>query len=181
MSRGVILYGPPASGKDSVDAALRERRSEYVHFARIKVGQGGTAGYRVVTKADLNRLRLRREVIWENQRYGSTYVVDRSGILEVVDIGDVPVVHLGQVEAVEALTMAFPDIRWTVVELWCPDDVAAERLRKRDVADVEERMQAWHETGRLAHANVRVDTSTVLPDLVASMVDSAVFNDEGHG
>ncbi|GGU26643.1 phosphotransferase-like protein [Nocardioides albus] len=175
ITRGVILYGPPAAGKDSTDHALRERSVDYVHFARIKVGSGNEDAYRMVTKGALNELRLRRDVIWENRRYGAIYAVDRPGLAEALDSG-IPVIHLGQPEAVEAVVTAFPEVRWTVVELWCPVDDAERRLKKRgDSALVQRmRMEAWHETPKLDAADVRVDTSLVFPEFVASMIDTKV-------
>lgn len=173
--RGVILYGPPAAGKDSTDQALRERSADYVHFARIKVGSGNEDAYRMITKGALNELRLRRDVIWENRRYGAIYAVDRPGLAEALESG-MPVVHLGQPEAVDAVATAFPEVRWTVVELWCPAEDAEFRLRKRGDSDLVQRMrmEAWHETPRLDAADVRVDTSLVFPEFVASMIDTKV-------
>jgi guanylate kinase len=171
--RGVILYGPPAAGKDSTDAALRDRSADYIHFARIKVGSGNADGYRMVTKGALNELRLRREVIWENQRYGAIYAVDRPGLIEALEAG-IPVIHLGQPEAVDSVVGSTPEARWTVVELWCPADVAEMRLKERGDTDLAQRMEAWRETPRLESADLRVDTAPVFPEFVASMIDSKV-------
>ncbi|MEU4455433.1 hypothetical protein AB0F44_29170 [Nocardioides sp. NPDC023903] len=170
---GVILYGPPAAGKDSTDRALRERSDDYIHFARIKVGSGNEDGYRMVTKGALNQLRLRREVIWENQRYGAIYVVDRPGLVDALACG-IPVIHLGQPEAVDAVVRSFPEARWVVVELWCPADDAEMRLRERGDSDLAQRMDAWRETPRLDSADLRVDTAPVYPEFVASMIDTKV-------
>jgi guanylate kinase len=173
--RGVILYGPPAAGKDSTDRALRERSADYVHFARIKVGSGNDDAYRMVTKGVLNELRLRRDVIWENRRYGAIYAVDRPGLVEALD-GGIPVIHLGQPEGVDAVVTAFPEVGWTVVELWCPADVAELRLGERGDSDLVQRMrmEVWHETPRLDSADLRVDTALVFPEFVASMIDTKV-------
>lgn len=173
--RGVILYGPPAAGKDSTDRALRERSADYVHFARIKVGSGNEDAYRMVTRGVLNELRLQRDVIWENRRYGAIFAVDRPGLAEALDSG-IPVIHLGQPEAVDAVVTAFPEVRWTVVELWCPVDVAELRLKEGGDSDLVQhmRMEAWHETPKLDLADVRVDTSLVFPEFVASMIDTKI-------
>lgn len=171
--RGVILYGPPAAGKDSTDRALRERSDDYIHFARIKVGSGNEVGYRMVTKGALNQLRLRREVIWQNQRYGAIYAVDRPGLVDALASG-IPVIHLGQPEAVDAVLRSFPEVRWVVVELWCPADDAEMRLRERGDSDLAQRMDAWRETPRLDTADLRIDTAPVFPEFVASMIDTKV-------
>lgn len=169
MKRGVILYGPPAAGKDTIDAALRERSADYRHFARMKVGEGRTEGYRLGTAAEVEQLRARREIVWENSRYGATYVVDLPGLVEALD-GGVPIIHLGQVEAVEAVRHAVPDARWLVVELWCPEEVTASRLARRGSLDVGERLRAWQETPRLDSADLRFDTSASLPGAVARAI-----------
>lgn len=142
------MWSRPAAGKDSTDRALRERSDDYVHFARIKVGSGNEEGYRMVTKGALNQLRLRRDIVWENQRYGAIYVVDRPGLLDALASG-IPVIHLGQPEAVDAVERSFPEVRWVVVELWCLADEAEMRMRERGDSDLAQRMDAWRETPRL--------------------------------
>jgi guanylate kinase len=143
--QGVIFYGPPAAGKDTVTGALCQLDQRYTQFQRLKVGPGRTAGYRMTTEQHLQELRAAGEVIWENHRYGATYVVDRPQLLALLDV-QVPVVHLGQPEAIEAVKSAVPRARWLVVYLWCPRPVAATRIAARGTGDVEARLQAWDET-----------------------------------
>ncbi|MFD7076089.1 hypothetical protein ACFV9G_17935 [Nocardioides sp. NPDC059952] len=147
--------------------------ADYIHFARIKVGSGNEDGYRMVTKGALNELRLRRDIIWENRRYGATYAVDRPGLVEALGSG-MPVIHLGQPGAVDAVLRSLPEARWVVVELWCPAYVAEMRLRARGDSDLAQRMGAWHETARLNSADLRVNTALVFPEFVASMIDTTV-------
>ena len=77
--QGVILYGPPASGKDTVTAALTELNPRYAQFARLKVGAGKSAGYRMGTAEQLRELEAAGDVVYANTRYGNTYVIDRPG------------------------------------------------------------------------------------------------------
>ncbi|MDO3687683.1 hypothetical protein [Micromonospora sp. C28ISP2-4] len=101
MMRGVILYGPPAAGKDTITRALTDADPADRLFRRLKAGPGRTAGYRMTTADKLKELRSRGEVAWENDRYGARYIVDRPALRR--DLTDyVPVVHLGQTEAVDA-------------------------------------------------------------------------------
>ncbi|MGH2941284.1 MAG: hypothetical protein ACRDLN_00705 [Solirubrobacteraceae bacterium] len=41
---GVALYGPPASGKDTITRALTELDARYVHYLRLKAGSGRSDG-----------------------------------------------------------------------------------------------------------------------------------------
>lgn len=173
MNRGVILYGPPAAGKDTVDAALRALSDDYVHFARIKVGEGRSDGYRMTTRAALQDLRERGAVVWENSRYGATYAVDKPGLVDALGRG-VPVLHLGQLEAVEAVMSSVVGVEWTVVALWCPAEVAATRLARRGSSDIDTRLAVWRATEDLKGADLRVDTSKVQPAEVAWLIDSIV-------
>jgi guanylate kinase len=100
--QGVILYGPPAAGKDTITQALATLDSRYALFARFKVGSGNSDGYRMGTIQQLRELEAVGDVIYENGRYGNTYVIDRRGV-EAALVAGVPVVHLGQVRGIHAL------------------------------------------------------------------------------
>jgi guanylate kinase len=179
VRRGVILYGPPASGKDTIDAALRDLSGEYTHFQRLKLGPGRTTGYRLATQEQLHDLRARGLVLWENDRYGATYVVDAPGLEKALDAG-VPILHLGQAVGVDVVKSRTTGVNWTVAELWCPRSVAAARLSARSGTDMEERLVAWDATVRLDRADVRIDTNAVEPHDAASRIDSASRTPNGH-
>ncbi|MEV0878251.1 kinase [Micromonospora echinofusca] len=157
--QGVIFYGPPAAGKDTVTAALCQLDQRYTQFQRLKAGPGRTAGYRMTSEDHLQCLRTAGEVIWENHRYGATYVVDRPHLRALLD-SRVPVVHLGQPEAIEAVKSAFPAARWLVVYLWCPRPVAATRIAARGTGDTKARLRAWDETDAIA-ADVMLNTEAI--------------------
>jgi len=167
--QGVVLYGPPASGKDTITHALHLRDPSFVQFRRLKCGSGRTTGYRMISRDELAETRHRGDVLWENSRYGSTYVVDRSFLLQQVNEGNVPVVHLGQVEAVDAVINGVP-LTWTVVELVCPRDVALQRIAERQTGDTDDRITAFDATERLPSPDLVIDTSTVEPDEAASLI-----------
>ncbi|MFE9653658.1 kinase [Micromonospora sp. NPDC006431] len=168
--QGVILYGPPASGKDTITAALHQLDSRYQQFRRLKARPGRTEGYRMISEAQLAALRASGSVVWENQRYGALYVVDAPGLRQQLDEA-VPVVHLGQVEAIDAIRRAFPETRWTVVALTCPRDVAQERIVRRATGDTLQRLRAWDETPAARTADLTIDTSQTPPDRAAKLVD----------
>jgi guanylate kinase len=180
MRPGVILYGPPAAGKDTVTEALHRLDPDCVAFRRLKVSSkhDGSGRYRPVSCEQLGRLRDAGLVIYENERYGNVYVVDRPGLDAAFDLGRVPVVHLGQVAGVKALH-AYP-AAWLPVLLWCPREVAERRLRERGSTDVEARLTAWQETERdLAGAGdfefaLRIDTDRHGPDASARLIAAAL-------
>jgi guanylate kinase len=69
------------------------------------------------------------------------------------------VVYVGQVDAITALTTATPGTQWFTVYLWCPRDVAAQRLVARASSDIAARMRAWDETRPLADADLTLNTA----------------------
>ncbi|NYF57885.1 maleylpyruvate isomerase N-terminal domain-containing protein [Micromonospora purpureochromogenes] len=69
------------------------------------------------------------EIVWENHRYYALYVVDRPSLLQGLTTG-VPVVHLGQRPAVDAVTAAVSAARWFVVYLWCPRGLRSSELSR---------------------------------------------------
>lgn len=168
MRAGVILYGPPAAGKDTVTRALHTADPRFALFPRLKLGGGRTSGYRMIREPELEDLRASGDIVWENRRYGAVYAVDRSGLLRYSDAG-IPVLHLGQRPAIETVKRATPSIAWLVVYLWCPRELAKERMIARNTGDVPARLQAWDETESI-EADLQFDTGDASPDSVASAI-----------
>ncbi|GAA4684437.1 hypothetical protein GCM10023347_44410 [Streptomyces chumphonensis] len=179
MRRGVLLYGPPAAGKDTVTAALTELDSGYVLFPRLKIGTGKTRGYRMGTPEQLADLEARGDVIYRNDRYGNVYVVDRPGLDDVLDGGRTPVVHLGQMAGVERVAALFP-ARWVRVLLWCSKETTARRSPGRGDTDTVARLAAWDATQAdladhpQAGWELRIDTETTAPREAARSIDHLV-------
>lgn len=175
MMFGVILYGPPASGKDTVNAALTKLDARYMQYSRLKAGVGRGTGYTMVTPDEIEALRAAGEVIWENRRYGAVYVVDRQSLNAMLQ-RFVPVIHLGQVGAVEVVINAFPHVRWTAVSLWCPRDVAQTRIAQRATGDAAARLQAWDETEPLGMADLTINTAETDPKEAAAVIHCHVVS-----
>ncbi|MFB7722322.1 kinase [Nocardia sp. NPDC056100] len=165
MPDAVMLYGPPAAGKDTVTKALANADPTFVLFKRLKVGGGRTDTYRITTDDQIAALARAGEIIWQNSRYDATYAVDRPEIQKMLMANMIPVLHLGQAEAIDVIRSAIPDVRWTVVELWCPKDLAEQRIRARNTNDVAARLVAWDETPRLipGQVDLGIDTSQTAP------------------
>ncbi len=171
---GIVLYGPPASGKSSTAFELGKLGAHL--YRPIKCGRGRTEGYRMVDTAELERIRHDGDVLWERRRYGAVYLWLRPELQDLASVGCV-VIELGQPEAVTAVTSGLPAVTWMVVELACPRPVAAARIAARSTGDDAERMSVWDATPSLAKADRHVDTSAVSAAEVAADIWSHVSND----
>uniref|UniRef100_UPI003F49929D hypothetical protein n=1 Tax=Nocardia sp. CA-095871 TaxID=3239971 RepID=UPI003F49929D len=174
MDTAIVLYGPPAAGKDTVTAALGEIDPSICHYQRLKTGPGRTAGYRMASAEHAAKLAAAGDVIYTNQRYDATYVTDRPELARLLAAGNIPVLHVGQPEAIDALLAAAPAVRWVVVELWCARDVSAARSAARGTGDTAARLAAWDATPRLGDADVHIDTAIVDPADAARQIIAAV-------
>ncbi|WP_327411413.1 guanylate kinase (plasmid) [Streptomyces sp. NBC_01281] len=182
--QGLVLYGPPAAGKDTVTAALTELRpAKYAQFARLKVGSGKTAGYRMGTAEQLRKLEAAGDVVYANHRYGNTYVIDKPG-LDTVFAAAVPVMHLGQIDGIRALVDGYP-ADWATVLLWCPREVTAHRSERRGDSDTTARLAAWDATRHDLDAypetvwDLTVNTAVASPSDVARLVDQLLAQRAG--
>ena len=101
-------------------------------------------GYRLTTLSHVDALRRAGSIVWETRRYGALYVVDLASLTEMLAVCT-PVLHLGQAEAVKAVTDALAT-QWVTAWLWCPRDVAVRRITKRGTGDAAARLRAWDRT-----------------------------------
>ncbi|MGW5411745.1 guanylate kinase [Actinomadura geliboluensis] len=154
-SPGVILYGPPTSGKDTTTAELSRKDARYALLPKLKTGTGRSTGYRLVSDAERQTLRSAGRLVVETHRYGNVYAIDRQDIAALVDTDRVPVVHMGNVADLQRLRAAVP-LAWTSVLLWVPREVCAKRSEHRGDPDTPKRLQAWDET--LADLRAAADT-----------------------
>lgn len=170
MMRGLIVYGAPATGKSTLTSELHRLSGQFVPFPIVKCGPGRTTGYRMVTPDELDAIRAAsNDVVWEQQRYGATYVVLRSDLINRSD-REIPMVELGQPAAVDAVISGTPEVRWHVVELRCARATVAARVSARGTGDDTERMAHYDTTPPLSSADLVVDTGSVAPTVAARMV-----------
>lgn len=176
MSQGILLYGPPASGKDTITAALRELNRIYGAFERLKIGSGRTRGYRMGTADRLAELEAHGDVIYRNDRYGNIYLVDRPGLVQAMRDGHIPILHLGQITGLEAVMDRLP-ATWISVLLWCSRETTAIRSQGRGDSDTEARLAAWDATAQDIKAgfdfawDLRLDTDAMSPAEAAREID----------
>ncbi|MFF5265434.1 guanylate kinase [Actinomadura viridis] len=143
--RGVILYGPPTSGKDTITAELVRQDGRFALLPKLKVGTGRTTGYRQVSGDDLTALRQAGRLVVETRRYGNRYAVDRQDVHDLIEAGHIPVAHMGNLADLDHLRASVA-LDWTAVLLWIPREVCAQRSQQRGDADSPKRLQAWDET-----------------------------------
>jgi guanylate kinase len=173
VTRGVILYGPPAAGKDTITTHLHTLNPAYVLFPRLKAGPGRAVGYRLTTSGELDRLATAGAIVWENSRYGARYAIDLPE-LDARLHAQVPVLHLGQVPAIEAVKKATPDTNWLVVSVWCSRDEAAHRIEQRATGDTMARLAAWDETEPLDAPDLVVDTTSATAQAAAEAINRRI-------
>lgn len=152
MKTGIILYGPPASGKDTITAALAEQDPRLAQFNRLKIGQGRSQGYRMGTVEQLRQLEAAGDVVYRNDRYDNIYLVDRPGLDAVFAARNIPIVHLGQIAGINALVADYP-ATWLTVHLDCPREVTEQRSTLRGDTDTPARLAAWDATAADLNSN----------------------------
>ncbi|MCX4801466.1 guanylate kinase [Streptomyces sp. NPDC056400] len=141
---GVVLFGPPTAGKDTVSAALTGLDARYGQLTKIKVGSGRTTGYRMADGEELAALRAAGRVVLETRRYGNTYAIDRDDLDTMTRAGRIPLVHIGSMGHLRSFTGAVRQ-PWLCVLLWVPRDVCEQRSRGRGDRDTGDRLAAWDE------------------------------------
>lgn len=168
-----MLYGAPATGKDTITAALTRRNPRYRLFERLKSGPGRTTGYRMTNDEEITRLIEADQVIWTNERYGARYVIDRPGLSQLFADDFIPVVHAGQPEVIDAVKAAMPQVNWTIVQLVTDLATATARIVDRDTGDSAERLAASMATPRIT-ATATLDTARLTPDEAAEYIEATV-------
>ncbi|MFE7443739.1 guanylate kinase [Streptomyces chartreusis] len=175
---GVILYGPPGSGKDTITAELTALRPEFALFQRLKAGRGRTSGYRLTTAEHIDELAQAGEILYRNRRYDAEYAIDRGEVSALVGLGRIPVLHVGQVAGARAVS-AYP-INWVRVLLWCPEDVTRLRCQDRGDKDLDTRLKVWHETRQDLLDHVAAPWSLVIRTDQLSAAQAAQAIDEAR-
>jgi guanylate kinase len=142
---GLVLYGPPASGKDTLTAALARLDGRFRAVGKVKTGSGRTSGYRMVSPSTFDRLLADGLLVGASERYGNRYAVDRRDVTELVGQGCWPTIHSGRMDDLERLVEGLGG-RWFTVLLWCGREETARRSRARCDRDTPARLDVWDST-----------------------------------
>jgi guanylate kinase len=86
----------------------------------------------------------------------------------------IPVLHLGQAEAVKSVTTPPSATQRVTVWPWCPRDIAAKRITERGTGDTAARLRAWDETPPLPEADITINTADMHPADAAATIHSHV-------
>jgi guanylate kinase len=168
MRRGVILCGPPASGKDTITRELSQLSTRYTLFRKLKAGSGSGAAYRSATIEQIQDLKESGDVLQSSRRYGNVYAVDRPELESLFERNAIPMIHMGDIAGVRAL-QAYP-AAWLSVLLWCPRQLTEDRLRGRGSEDIEARLAAWDEAA--------IDLSQSRPEDFVLRIDTPQYSIE---
>jgi guanylate kinase len=170
MTAGVALYGPPAAGKDTVTAALTQLDNRFQRFPVLKSGPGRTAGYHMIGD-DQFRALDDRDVVFTWSRYEARYAITHSGLEEFARTDQIPVIHLGSVNAITTVT-AVALFTWTIAQLWVNRAISEARAQARQTGDVPARLAAYDQTTYLGPelADLTLDTHTLSAGQAAAAI-----------
>ena len=139
LPRGVVLFGPPASGKDTVTACMDAMYPDVALYEKLKTGAGRSLGYRFIDADELDQ-RRRSGRLTSVVRYGNQYSVDHAELDAWELQGRIPVVHTTDLDELGNLAAR---AGWLVVGLWARRRIAAERLLARGDLELSQRLDLW--------------------------------------
>ena len=122
---GILLAGPPASGKRTVAFALTSLRRSYARVPALTTATDPPVDAEPAARAHLDELRSWAQVLHEFTVDGSGYLYDRERPAGLREQGRLPVVCVEDADAPAAFRRE--SAGWLPVLLWCPAPEARAR------------------------------------------------------
>ncbi len=126
---GILLAGPPASGKRTVALALSSLRRGYAHVSALTTATQPVLSAVPTSQRYLDDLSSWAQLFYEFRVEGARYVYDRERLDRLRGQGRLPVVCVEDIDALSAFERESGD--WLPVLVWCPREHARDRLTLR--------------------------------------------------
>lgn len=166
----LVLFGPPASGKDTITTELHRQHEAFVLYRPMRSGPSSDRYRLLVAEAEP----AAGDVLHTLDRYERRYLFDRPEVDRLLVDGYIPVLHIGQLAGVKRVHAAYPAS--CLVQLVCRRQICEQRSRSRADIDLPARLTAWDETQADLDAHpglaftLTIDTETVTPDAAARRI-----------
>ncbi|WP_232660556.1 hypothetical protein [Pseudonocardia sp. TRM90224] len=160
--RGILLAGPPASGKRTVTFALTSLRRSYAPFPALTVGSDTRVAAERTTQRHLDELKAWAQVFHEFTSDGARYVYDRERLNRIREQGRIPVACVDDIDVLRAFEREADD--WLQVLLWCPREEAERRLAATGVAPDRAAVRRWDRSEKGLLGDVRRFTVSIRTD-----------------
>jgi hypothetical protein len=126
--RGVVLAGPPASGRRTAVFALTSLRRSYAHYPALTTAHQDLVDAVHTTRQQMDDLRSWAQLFAGSTRDGIGWAYDRARLTRLREQGRVPVACVDDVDVLRAFEREADD--WLVVLLWCPREEAERRIAR---------------------------------------------------
>jgi hypothetical protein len=125
---GILLAGPPASGKRTAAFSLTTLRRAYAHVPALSIDPHRSVDGEKVARKHLDELHSWAQIFHSTTVDGVQYSYDRERLVRFREQGRLPIVCVEDVHALAAFEGESEG--WLPVLLWCPRHEAEKRLTR---------------------------------------------------
>lgn len=125
---GVLLAGPPASGKRTAAFSLTTLRRGYAHVPAMATKPHRSVDAEQTAQKHLDELHAWAQIFYAVTVDGRRYAYDRERLLHLREQGRLPIVCVEDAHALAAFEAESEG--WLPVMLWCPRSEAVQRLTR---------------------------------------------------
>jgi guanylate kinase len=187
IPRVILMSGTPASGKDTISAALMALSPQFSHFKKHKIGTGGKLddSYILVSKEQFDSMAQDQQFIQYHYRYDRGYGVARSELERCWAQGKTPIIHVGKYENIAMFSDSGIDI--FSILLLSSREQSEQRLCARHPGDPEEvqaRLKAYDEeraelaalilNGSALRFDIMIENSQSKSSAIAALIQRAL-------